>query len=121
MTRILGMFLYVTSLLAVLRTGAYIAQLIQVFPVEHLANYGPRIPAVAALNARRLPHAPALLFAAAAVSALVAMGIWRLPTQVSNRPFALAALAAVNYFLSLYCCMSLLVAWFLLPRLANAA
>jgi len=49
------------------------------------------------------------------------MGIWRLPTQVSNRPFALAALAAVNYFLSLYCCMSLLVAWFLLPRLANAA
>ncbi len=119
MTRILGMFLYVTSLIAVLGTGSYIAQLIEAFPVEHLASYGPRIPAVAALNARWLPHAPVLLFGAAVVSVLVAMGIWRLPTQVSNRPFALAALAALNYLLSLHCAMSLLFAWFLLPRLAN--
>lgn len=119
MTRILGMFLYVTSLLAVLGTGAYIAQLIQVFPVEHLASYGPRIPAVAALNARWLPHAPALLFGAAVVSVLAVAGIWRSRSQVSNRPFALAALAAANYFLSLHCSMTLLVAWFLLPRLAN--
>jgi uncharacterized membrane protein YozB (DUF420 family) len=119
MTRILGMFLYVTSLIAVLGTGAYIAQLIEAFPVEHLASNGPRIPAVAALNARWLPHAPVLLFGAAAVSVLATAGIWRSRSRVSNRPFALAALAAANYFLSLYCSMTLLVAWFLLPRMAN--
>lgn len=113
------MFLYVTSLIAVLGTGAYIAQLIEAFPVEHLASYGPRIPALAALNARWLPHAPVLLFGTAAVSVLAAAGIWRSRSQVSNRPFALAALAAANYFLSFYCSMSLLISWFLLPRLAN--
>jgi len=74
---------------------------------------------VAALNARWLPHAPVLLFGMAAVSVLAAAGIWRSRSQVSNRPFALATLAAVNYFLSLYCSIKLLVAWFLLPRLAN--
>lgn len=119
MTRILGMVLYLTSLIAVLGTGAYIAQLIEAFPVEHLASNGPRIPAVAALNARWLPHAPVLLFGAAAVSVLATAGIWRSRSRVSNRPFALAALAAANYFLSLYCSMTLLVAWFLLPRMAN--
>lgn len=119
MTRILGMVLYLTSLIAVLGTGAYTAQLIEAFPVEHLASYGPRIPAVAALNARWLLHAPVLLFGTAAVSVLAAAGIWRSRSQVSNRPFALAALAALNYLLSLYCAMSLLITWFLLPRLAN--
>ena len=119
MTRILGLFLYASSLIALLVTGGYIALMIQAFPVEHLVSYGPRIPAVAALNARWLPHAQVLLFGAAAVSVLAAAGIWRSRNQVSNRPFALAALAAVNYFLSLFCAMSLLIAWFLLPRMAN--
>jgi len=119
MTRILGLFLYASSLIALLLTGGHIAQLIQAFPVEHLASYGPRIPAVAALNARWLPHAPVLLVGTAAVSVLAAAGIWRSRSQVPNRPFALAALAAANYFLSFYCSMSLLIAWFLLPRLAN--
>ncbi|MGH8038942.1 MAG: hypothetical protein ACREPD_14490 [Stenotrophomonas sp.] len=104
---------------ALLLTDGHISQLLQAFPVAHLPSYGPRNPGVTALHAQWLPDALALLYCTAVISLLVAAGIWRSGKQIANRPFALFALAAVDYSLSLFCCLALLTAWFLLSRLAK--
>jgi hypothetical protein len=54
MARWIGALLYASSLIALAVTAGHIHALIDAFPISHLSSYGPRVPAVAALQAHWL-------------------------------------------------------------------
>jgi hypothetical protein len=122
MTRIiLCVWIFIGSLLAALSAGSLISHILTAYPADHFQTLGATIPAISESHARWLPHAPAVLGAAALASLIVAVYFWRSSRSREIKVFAVTFAAALNYFLALFCVMALVVAYFLLPRVANAA
>ncbi|KQY48646.1 hypothetical protein [Lysobacter sp. Root494] len=122
MTRIvLSVWIFVGSLAAVLSAGSLISHILTAYPADHFRTFGTTIPSISETHARWLPHAPAALGASALLSLIVAIYFWRSGRSREIKAFAVTFVAAVNYFLALFCVMALVVAYFLLPKVANAA
>ena len=122
MTRIiLSIWIFIGSLVAALASGSLISHILAAYPADHFRTFGSTIPAISESHARWLPHAPTALALAALVSLAVAVYFWRSGRPRDNKTFAVTLLAALNYFLALFCVMSLVVAYFLLPKVANGA
>ena len=122
MTRIiLSVWIYIGSLLAVLTTAGFIAQVLAAYPPDHLGSFGSVIPAISKIHASWLPSAPWLLAAAGGVSLLSCLYFWRSARPLETKTYSVALIAAINYFLALFCVMTLLVAYFYLPKVANVA
>ena len=122
MTRIiLSVWIFVGSLAALLAAGSLISHILTAYPADHFRTFGATIPSISATHARWLPYAPSALGLSALVSLLVAIYFWRSHQPREVKVFAVAFAASLNYFLALMCVMALVVAYFLLPRVANAA
>ncbi len=122
MTRIvLSVWIYISSLVALVTTAGLISNVLAVYPPAHLSSFGPVLPAVATTHSAWLPSAPTLLALAAAFSTALGLYFWRSHRPRETKTFAVTLIAAVNYFLALFCAMTLLVAYFYLPKVANGA
>ena len=122
MTRIiLSSWLFIGSLAAALVSGSLISHILAAYPADHFRTFGSTIPAISESYARWLPYAPTALGLAALVSLAVAIYFWHSSRPRDTKTFAVAFVAALNYFLALFCVMSLVVAYFLLPKVANGA
>ena len=121
MTRIiLSVWIFIGSLAAAL--ASLISHILAAYPKDHFRTFGSTIPAISESHAKWLPHAPSALGASALVSLVVAVYFWRSSSRSREvKAFAVTFVAAMNYFLALFCVMSLVVAYFLLPKVANAA
>ena len=122
MTRIiLSVWIYIGSLVAIITTAGFISQILAVYPQAHLSSFGPIVPGISKTHASWLSSAPTLLGVAAALSVLISLYFWRSHRPRDVKTFAVTLAAAVNYFLALFCAMTLLVAYFYLPKIANGA
>ena len=118
---ILSVWIYLGSLVAVLTSAGFISRLLAVYPQAHLSSFDPVIPGISKTHAAWLPFAPYMLGAAAVLSLLVSLYFWRSSRPRDIKTFAVTLVAAVNYFLAFFCAMTLLVAYFYLPKVANVA
>src|SRR5688500_4202833 len=122
MTRIiLSVWIYISSLAAVMIAAGFISRILAVYPKEHLSSFGPVVPAIATTHSSWLPSAPALLAVAGAISAVLGLYFWRSRHTRETKIFAVTLIAAINYFAALFCVMALLIAYFYLPKVANGA
>lgn len=118
---VLAVWIYVSSLVAVLVSGTLISHILTAYPNDHFRSYGVVTPAVSETHAQWLPYAPAGLAVAALLSLVVAVYYWRSGKSRDIRTFAVVLVAAINYLLSLFCITTLVIAYFLLPQVANGA
>ena len=122
MTRIiLSVWIYIASLIAVVTTAGFIFRVLAIYPQTHLSSFGPVVPGIAKTHASWLSSAPGALGVVAALSALVALYFWRSRRPRETKAFAVTLVAAINCFLALFCVMTLLIAYFYLPKVANGA
>ncbi len=122
MTRIiLSVWIYISSLVALVTTAGLISRILAVYPQAHLSSFGPVVPAIATTHSAWLPLAPTLLALAAAFSTALGLYFWRSRRPRETKTFAVTLIAAVNYFLAFFCATTLLVAYFYLPKVANGA
>lgn len=116
---ILSVWIFLGSLVAALACATLISHLLTAYPADHFQTFGSTIPAVSETHAQWLPYAPAGIGVAALLSVVVAVCYWRSASPREVKSFAVTLVAAINYFLSLFCVMALVVAYFLLPKVAN--
>lgn len=122
MTRIfLSILIFIGSLIAALSAGSLISHIVTAYPADDFRTFGYTIPPISETYARWLPHAPLALGVSALVSLIVAICFWRSSKSREIKAFAVTFAAALNYFLALFFVMALVVAYFLLPKVANAA
>lgn len=118
---VLSVWIYIGSLVAVLTTAGLISRVLALYPQEHLRSFGPVVPEISKIYASWLSSAPALLGVVAALSVLIGLYLWRSQRSRDAKTFAITLVAAISYFLALFCVMALLIAYFYLPKAANSA
>ena len=116
---IVGIWIYLCGIFGAAITGAFLSQVMSVFPETQLEAYGPRVPMVARAWSAWLPSTPAILWSGAAISAVAGLYLWRSSRPLETRLFAAAVIAALNLFLAAFFATALLVAYFYLPKVAN--
>jgi hypothetical protein len=116
---IIGVWIYLCGLFGAVTTGAFLFQVMSVFPDTQLEVYGPRVPMVARVWSAWLPSTPAILWVGAVISAVAGLYLWCSSRPVEARLFAAVVIAALNLFLAMLFTTALLVAYFYLPRVAN--
>jgi hypothetical protein len=121
MFKVIATLIYLSSIVALLATGGIVSSLLALYPISHISSFGPVVPAIAQTHAAWLPAVPAITWVISAVSAALGLFLWR-SRQASNSKLQIAlAIGAFNYFLALFFTTTLLVAYFYLPKVANAA
>ena len=113
--------IFLTAQIGLLLSANLIREMLTAYPASHLASYGPRVPEVARLYAGSLPYAPACLLAACVASVAFCIFHRRSAASQESKAFAMAAVAALGLFLAFFCATVLLLAYFYLPKIANAA
>ncbi|WP_368561929.1 hypothetical protein [Pseudoxanthomonas sp. UTMC 1351] len=116
---VLAVCIYASSFVAMLTSGCLISHILTAYPNDHFRTFGVVTPAVSETHAQWLPYAPVGLGVAALLSLVVAIYYWRSGKPRDIKTFAVVTVAALNYFLSLFCITTLVVAYFLLPPIAN--
>lgn len=120
MTRIIGLFLYISSVLGLLGAAAQLSSVAALFPSNHLSAYGPRVPHISQMQAGWIPHASLALCMTALLSVLAGVWLWRFSRlKPHDKTFALAAVAAFNYFVGMLVATAILAFWFVAPKAAN--
>ena len=121
MFKLATILVYLGSIIAVLVTGGLVSSVLALYPVSHLSSFGPAVPAISQMHAAWLPAAPMVSWAIAAVSAVAGGFLWRSQRTANGKFQAALLIGALNYFLALFFTTTLLVAYFYLPKVANAA
>lgn len=116
---VIGVWIYLIGLVGAVVTGGVLARVLAAYPPNQVEAYGPIVPGVARQFASMLPAAPAVLWIAAAVSAIVGVYLWRSRRPLETRLFAAAVIAALNCFLAMHFTTVMLMAYFYIPKIAN--
>ena len=121
MFKAIAILVFSSSIIALLVTGGLVSAILALYPVAHLSSFGPVVPAISKTHAAWLPAVQIVSWAASAASVVAGVLIWR-SRQATPCKLQLALfIGAVNYFLALFFTTTLLVAYFYLPRVADAA
>ncbi|MEG5104190.1 hypothetical protein [Microcoleus sp. AT13-A5] len=121
MYKFIAILIFISSIVALIATGNLVASVLAIYPPSHIGSFGPVIPGVAKAYASWLPAAPMWAYGIASASALVGLGIWRFRRPASGKLEVALVVGALNFFLSLFLTTMLVVAYFYLPKVANAA
>jgi hypothetical protein len=121
MIKAITILIYVSSVIAVLVVGVLVSSVINLYPVSHLGSFGPVVPAISKTHAAWLPAVPMLTWAIATSGVAAGFVLWRSRQAVASRIQVALLIRALNYFLALFFTTTLLVAYFYLPKIANAA
>lgn len=117
---IVGVWIYLCGILGSAITAGFLSQMLRTFPASQLEAYGPRVPEVARSYAALVAGAPTVLGVVSVLSAVIGIYLWRSRRPRDTRLFAAAAISALNLFLAMFFTMILLLAYFYLPKIANA-
>ena len=121
MFKVIAVLIFLSSILAVLLAGSLVSAVLALYPVTHLGSFGPVVPAISKTHAAWLPAVQMMTWAIAAASAAAGVLLWRGRPAGSGKLQAALLIGAINYFLALFFTSTLLVAYFYLPKVANAA
>lgn len=121
MFKLVAILVYLGSIIAVLVSGGLVSSLLALYPLSHLSSFGPVVPAISQTHAAWLPAVPMVSWAIAAVSVVAGAFLWRSQRAVADKLQIALLIGALNYFLALFFTTTLLVAYFYLPKVANAA
>ena len=118
---VVAIWIYVSSLAAIAASSTVLHYALVAFPAEHLASYGPHIPAFSKASSKSASSQPRVLWGVAVASVAAVAWFWRKASSKDTRNFAVATVSALNFAASAFGLLNLFVAMFLLPRLANGA
>ena len=121
MFKIIAILIYVSSIIAVLVAGGLVSSVLALYPLSHLSSFGPVVPAISKTHAAWLPVVPAVSWAVAAVGVIAGGLLWRSRQPAAGKGQVALLIGALNYFLALFFTTTLLMAYFYLPKVANAA
>jgi hypothetical protein len=121
MFKFIAILIYLSSIMAVLVTGGLVSSVLALYPVSHLSSFGPVFPTIAQTHAAWLPAVPMISWAIAAVSVVTGGFLWRSQRAAAGKLQVALLIGALNYFAALFFTTTLLVAYFYLPKVANAA
>ena len=121
MFKVIAVLIYLSSIVALFVTGGFVSSMLALYPTSHISSFGPVVPAVAQTHAAWLPAVPAIAWGIAAVSAALGLFLWRSRQLGHGKLQAALTIGALNYFFALFFTTTLLVAYFYLPKVANAA
>lgn len=116
----LAVLLHLGSIAALAASAMLIHHLLLAYPTDHFATSGSTMPAVSRTHMRWLPFAPAGLGIAALASVAAGVYLWRGAVPPERRRYLALVASAFGYFLASFCVTALLVAYFLLPKLASS-
>jgi hypothetical protein len=102
-----------------LTSGGLISHLLTAYLTDYFRALGMITPASSEAHAQWLTHAPTELGVAALLSLVVSIYYWRSRKPRDVKTFAVVLIDAIHYFLSLFCVMTLVIAYFLLPQVAS--
>ena len=121
MFKFIAILIYIASIVAVLVVGGLVSSVLALYPATHLSSFGPVVPVIAQTYASWLPAVQPVTWTVAAASAGAGLLMWRAQRPADGKLKAALVIGAVNYFLALFFVMTLLVVYFYLPKVANAA
>jgi len=121
MFKFIAILIYIASIIAVLVIGGLVSSVLALYPVTHLSLFGPVVPVIAQTHAGWLPAVQPVTWVVATASVVAGLLMWRARQPVDGKLKAALVIGAVNYFLALFFTTTLLVAYFYLPKVANAA
>ena len=121
MFKVVAIVVYLSSIIAVLVAGGFVSSVLALYPVSHLGSFGPVVPAISQTHAAWLPAAPMATWAIAVVSVVAGFLLWRSRQAAAGKLQVALLIGALNYFLAFFITTTLLVAYFYLPKVANAA
>ena len=120
MSKVVALVIYLGSIIALLVTGGLVSSILALYPLSHLGSFGPVVPAISQTHAAWLPASPILSWAIAAAGLIAGFVVWRSRWAAADKFQAALAIGALNYFFALFFTTTLLVAYFYLPKVANA-
>jgi len=121
MYKFIAILIFIGSIIALIATGNLVASVLALYPPSHISSFGPVVPGVAKAYASWLPTAPICAYGMAAASGLFGLGLWRFRRPASGKLEVVLVVGALNFFLALFFTTMLVVAYFYLPKVANAA
>ncbi len=121
MFKFISTLIYLGSIAALLITGGIVSSVLALYPPSYISAFGPVTPAISQLHAGWLPAVQPVTWALSSVSAIIGLYLWRSRQPQDGKLKVALAIGAFNYFLALFFTTTLLVAYFYLPKVANAA
>ncbi|AWV08822.1 hypothetical protein C9I47_3158 [Lysobacter maris] len=121
MFKLIAVLVHAGGIAAMMVAGALVPAVLALYPPTHLGSFGPIIPAISQTHANWLPLVQPVAWAIAVVSAAIGILVWRSRKTVEVKVNAALTIGALNFSLALFFTTSLLVAYFYLPKIANAA
>jgi hypothetical protein len=121
MFRTIAILVFLSSIIALLVAGGLVSAILVLYPAPHLSSFGPVVPAISQTHAAWLPAVKMMSWAASAVSAVAGVLLWRGRQAAPSKLQVALLIGALNNFLALFFMTTLLVAYFYLPKVANAA
>ena len=115
----IGLLLYITSCMGLLIAPAYISLSLTAYSADFIASHGPRIPAFSSTALSVMPHASAICFYVLASSLLLATLAFRRVKERDARLYWIGVLSNINFYTVLFLFGTVLIGFFLLPKLAN--
>jgi hypothetical protein len=117
----LTVWIFLASLIALAAGAAMLSAALEIYAPLNGAHLGPNVPAFTEAILAGVGSYPIYMLISAIVTSLLAIYFWRSPRQIERRTFSVAVLSALNLFFACYFPMSFFVAYFVLPKAANAA
>ena len=121
MFKVIAILVFLSSVVALVVTGGLVSSVLTLYPVAHISSFGSVVPAISQAHATWLPAVPMVTWALAAASAVAGVLLWRGRQAGPGKVQVALLIGALNYFLALFFTTTLLVAYFYLPKVANAA
>ena len=121
MFKAIAILVFLSSVIALLLTGGLVSAVLTLYPTTHLSSFGPVVPAISQTHAAWLPAVQMVTWAVAAASVVAGMLLWRGRQAAPGKHQVALLIGALNYFLALFFTITLLVTYFYLPKVANAA
>jgi hypothetical protein len=116
---VLAGFVYFSTLIYLAGTVAVVQNTLRAFPADFYKSFGPHIPTVSEQYAAFLPYVANILIGSGLLSVLLIAFIWRSNLANEVKAFLALLLSVALLFLSNIFTLCLVIACFMLPKLAN--
>jgi hypothetical protein len=116
---ILAIWIFLSSLIAVAATAIVVRTTLAAYPPDFLRSFGPHVPATSEMYAGLLLHATTFLGGSSVTLLIILALVYRRSSEPNVRNFYMTLFSAINFCFALFAALTLLVGYFMLPKLAN--
>lgn len=119
--KLLTVLIFLGSLAGLFSAAGIISATLSAYPPDFYRSFGPIVPVICESYAALAPLLPTLLPCVAVLSIGLGVYFWRSSKSTETKTFAVTLMSALNYFFAMFSLGIVLVAYFMLPKLANGA